>query len=230
MALSTKAAGRREKAPSLAVKAVLAAIASASFPAASALAQNPGLAPELVARMAKEKEARSACKLEICSAFAKPGAGAPIACEATKTWPHSEIIAKIVGGSYIWRYGHMQCSVKLSLDRSLIAKAVTEAKATVSFPEHAFVCVVDDKDAAKGQAFTVSVRITPVVSFEKGQAKSVQLEPVKTEGSTLASAAVTSIMTVDKASGFVSRSAAAEINSFLYERCKEDGVEIARKQ
>jgi hypothetical protein len=211
-------------------KTLLAAVAVVLLPAASTLAQKADLAPEFVARMAKEKEARRACKVEICTAFAKPGAGAPITCEATKTWPQSEITAKIVGGSYIWRYGHMQCSVKLSLDRGLIAKAATEAKTTVSFPEHAFVCNVDDKDPAKGQAFTVSVKITPVVAFEGGQAKSVQLEPVKTEGSTLASAAVTSIMTVDKASGFVSRSAAAEINSFLYERCKEDGVEIiARK-
>jgi hypothetical protein len=214
----------------LAAKAVLAAIALVLFPAASALAQKADLPPELVARMAKEKEARRACKVEICSAFAKPGPGAPITCEATKTWPQSEITAKIVGGTYIWRYGHMQCSVKLSLDRGLIAKAATEAKATVSFPEHAFVCVVDDKDASKGQAFTVSLKITPVVAFENGQAKSVSLEQVKTEGSALASAAVTSIMTVDKASGFVSRSAAAEINNFLFERCKEDGVEIARKQ
>jgi len=30
-------------------------------------------------------------------------------------------------------------------------------------------------------------------------------------------------------SGFVSRAAVAEINKFLYEKCKEEGVEIARK-
>ena len=32
---------------------------------------------------------------------------------------------------------------------------------------------------------------------------------------------------VDKVSGFVSRAAVAEINKFLYEKCKEEGVEIA---
>jgi hypothetical protein len=119
--------------------------------------------------------------------------------------------------------------VKLTLDRGAIAKAVTEAKTTVSFPEHSFICLVDDKDPTKGQAFSVSVKMTPVVTFENGQAKSVAVEPVKTEGSTVASAAVTSMMLVDKASGVISRAAAAEINSFLFDHCKDEGVEIVRK-
>lgn len=199
------------------------------FAIAGAIAQQSDVAPEIIARMAKEKEARRACKVEICTAFAKPAAGAPITCEATKTWTRQDITTRVVGGSYIWRYGHMQCSVKLTLDRGAIAKAATEAKASVSFPEHSLVCVVDDSDPTKGQAFTVSVKITPVATFEGGQAKSVALEPVKTEGSTVASAAVTSMMAVDKATGLVSRAAAAEINSFLFERCKEDGVEITHK-
>jgi len=54
----------------------------------------------------------------------------------------------------------------------------------------------------------------------------VTLEPVKTEGSSLASAAVSSLMAVDKVSGAVSRAAASEINEFLYTKCKEDGVEV----
>jgi hypothetical protein len=51
----------------------------------------------------------------------------------------------------------------------------------------------------------------------------VALEPIKTEGSTVASAAVASPITVDKVSGFFSRAAVAEINKFLHEKCKEEG-------
>jgi hypothetical protein len=227
--MPVRKAGNRGKARSLfAIGVTLTAQSALPFGIEESFAQQADVAPEIIERMAKEKEARRACKAEICSAFAKPSAGAPITCEVTKTWPRPEITAKIVGGSYIWGYGHMQCRVKLALDRGHIAKAVGEAKATVAFPEHAFTCVVDDKDPAKGQAFTVSVRITPVVGFENRQAKSVKLEPVKTEGSNLASAAVASIMAVDKASGLISRALAAEINAFLFDRCKEDGIEIAR--
>jgi hypothetical protein len=87
------------------------------------------------------------------------------------------------------------------LDRDLIAKAMADGSNSVKFPEHSFICNVDDKDATNGKAFTVTLTLTPSVAFEKGRAKSVTLDPVKTEGSTLASAAVSSLMTVDKVSG-----------------------------
>jgi hypothetical protein len=196
---------------------------------AEAAAQQPDIAPELMARMAKEKEARRACKIEICTAFAKPATGAPITCDVTQTLTQQEILARIIGGSYVWGYGHVQCNVKLSLDRSLIVKAMTEAKATIALPEHAFICDVDDKDPAKGKAFSIKVMVTPAVTFESGKPKTAALEPLKTEGSTVASAAVTSLMTVDKVSGVVSRAVLAKIDQFLFEKCKEEGVEIAHK-
>jgi hypothetical protein len=208
----------------------VALTAVAAFVAMSApVSAQSDVAPDIIARQAKEKEARRACKIDICTAFAKPVAGEPISCDVTKTWTQPEIMERIVGGSYVWRYGHTQCTVKLVLDRTLIAKAVQEAKTTVTFPEHTFICNVDDADPVKGKAFSVSVSITPAIAFENGQAQSVTLDPVKTEGSTVASAAMTSLMAVEKMSGFVSRAAAAEINSFLFSLCKEDGIEIVRK-
>ena len=202
------------------------ALPTFAFSNAQVFAQQTGVAPEILERMAKEKEARRTCKIEICTAFAKPAAGSPITCEVTKTWPQPDITSKVVGGSYVWQYGHTQCTVKLSLDRGLIAKAIAEGSTSVKFPEHSFICNIDDKDATKGKAFTVTLSFTPSITFEKGQAKSVTLEPVKTEGSSLASAAVSSLMAVDKVSGAVSRAAASEINEFLYTKCKEDGVEV----
>jgi hypothetical protein len=50
----------------------------------------------------------------------------------------------------------------------------------------------------------------------------VALEPIKTEGSIGASAAVASLTTVDMVSVFFSRAAVAEINKFLHEKCKEE--------
>jgi len=202
------------------------ALPTFAFTRAQVSAEQGGVAPEILERMAKEKEARRTCKIEICTAFAKPAAGSPITCEVTKTWPQPDITSKVVGGSYVWQYGHTQCTVKLSLDRGLIAKAIAEGSTSVKFPEHSFICNIDDKDATKGKAFTVTLSFTPSITFEKGQAKSVTLEPVKTEGSSLASAAVSSLMAVDKVSGAVSRAAASEINEFLYTKCKEDGVEV----
>ncbi len=212
-------------------RASLAALALAvsTFANLSVDAQQPGVAPEIEQRMAKEKEDRRLCKIEICRAFAQPAAGAPITCQVTKTWTQPEIVSKVVGGTYLWQYGHTQCTVKLALDRAPIAEAMADGSHLVKFPQHTFDCNVDDKDTAKGKAFTVSLSFTPVISFEKGQAKSVTLDAVKAEGSSLASAAVSSLMAVDKASGVVSRAATTEINEFLYARCKEDGVAVPSK-
>ena len=183
--------------------------------------------PEIVARMVAEKEARRACKVEICKAIAAPSHGSPITCDVTKTWLKDEILARVVGGSYVWGYGHMQCKLSLNLDRGELGKAMAGGKS--SFPEHQIVCSVDNAEAAKGQAFDMKVFITPVVSFEGGDAKTVELQNVRSEGSAVASAAVASILAVDKVSGLVSRAAASEINAFIYDKCKSDGVEIVHK-
>lgn len=214
---------------SVARRLLLSVVASAVLvPVALAEDAKPGVSGELAARMAAEKEARKACKLEICKAFATPGSGT-ITCDATKTWAKDEILGRVVAGSYVWGYGHMQCKLSLSLDKAMLGKAMSEGAAKVSFPEHKIICNVDDADATKGQAFSANVALTPVVSFEKGEAKSVELQNVKSEGSAVASAAVAAIMAADKLAGVVSSAAAKEINEFIYSKCAADGVAIAKK-
>lgn len=161
-------------------------------------------------------------------AFAKLSPGGPIACDVTKTWTREELLGRIVGSSYVWSYGHVQCSVGIKMDRTEIAKLAGGAEGKISFREHVARCNVDHKDQSLGAAFTVILSVTPVVTFLKGEATAVSIDPVKTEGSALATAAVAAIQTVDKITGFVSKTAAAEINSFLYDKCKDDGVIVAR--
>lgn len=182
---------------------------------------------DLKARLEAEKEARKACKIEICKAFAAPQSdGAPIICDVTKTWLKDEITGRITGGDWVWSYGNMQCSLKLNLNRADIAKAFGAGKGEIKLSEHIATCNVDDKDPAKGKAFSVKLSVTPAITFDKGKATAVRLEPVKTEGSAIASAAVTSMMAVDKVSGIVSRAAAGETNTFIYSKCASDGVDV----
>jgi len=186
--------------------------------------------PALEKRMANEKAARRACKIEICKAFANPQPdGDPITCTVTKTWLKHEILGRVTGGSYVYGYGHAQCTLDLNLSRAEIAKARAADKATAEFAPHEVNCNVTKKDPAEGEAFTVTVALTPKVTFEEGKATAVEIEPVKTEGSTIASAAVTSAMAADSVSGIVSGALAGEVNAFLFEKCKADGVEIAAR-
>ena len=215
---------------SVSLNAMIAVAIAISAGARPAQAQDAGagVSPELTARMAAEKDARRACKVDICKAIATPSTG-PIKCEVTKTWLKREIIARIVGGSYVWGYGNMQCTLSLDLDRAELAKTTGDGASKATFAEQKVVCKVDDADAAKGMAFEVKMSGTPAVTLEKGDAKSVDLQSVKTEGSSVASAAVSSIMAIDKVSGLISRAAATEMNDFVYVKCKADGVEITRK-
>lgn len=192
-------------------------------------AQSPAVSPELAARMAKEKEDRKSCKLEICNAFAKPSMGDPITCAVTKTWTKDEVLNRVVGGSYVWSYGSVQCSLKFNVDRSLLGKAIGDPKVEISFPPHSVTCNVEDADASKGKAFDVKIAFTPTFDFEKGEAKTARLADVKTDGSGVASAAVSSVMAVDKISGIVGKAAASELNDLIYSKCKDDGVDIPRK-
>ena len=184
------------------------------------------VAPALLERMAQEKAARKACKVQICRAFQKPSTG-QIKCDVTKTLLRQDILKRVVGGSYAWGYGHTQCRFKLAIDAAPLSQALKQDGGTVSVPQHTLTCDVDDRDPAKGRAFTVKVSVTPQVTFGKGKATAASISPVRTEGSSLASAAITSIIAVDKVTGLVSKAIAAEVNEFIYTKCSDEGVAVA---
>ena len=177
-------------------------------------------------RMAEEKEARRACKVEICKAFAERGSGAPVACSFTKTWRRTEILARIVGGSYVWGYGHVQCKADVKLDREGAGKALHDAEATVALGKHDLNCVVENKDAAKGEAFKVRVSLSPTLSFKGGKVNAVDFGSIETDGSNLASAAIKSAMALKQVSGAISGAATRETNEFLFEKCPADGIKL----
>lgn len=180
----------------------------------------------LVKRIAEEKEARRACKVELCKAFEGAAEGNPVSCSFTKTWLRSEILNRVVGGSYVWPYGHAQCTTAVKLDRAEAAKSLTEAQLSLPFGKHELNCTVEDIDPAKGEAFKVRVSLSPTVAFKGGQVESVDFGAVETDGSRVASAAITSALAIDQLSGVISRGAAKEMNDFLFEKCPADGVKL----
>jgi hypothetical protein len=177
-------------------------------------------------RLAEEKEARRACKVAICKAFAEPGSGAPVACSFTKTWRRTEILARMVGGSYIWGYGHVQCKADVKLDREGAGKALHDGQAKLALGKHDLNCSVENKDAAKGEAFKVRVSLSPALSFKSGKVSAVDFGSIETEGSKIASAAITSAMALEQVSGAISGAATREMNEFLFEKCPADGIKL----
>ncbi len=191
-----------------------------------AAAQVAGASPELTARMVKEKEDRKACKIEICKAFARPAGGAPIACAVTKTWLESEIQASFLGDRLSWPWGHAQCSTAIELDRAAIAEAASTPSATIKLKKHEIACKLDAKDPKAGTAYDLKLSIEPKVTFENGKAVKAEMGWGAIEAPILAKSAIWSATAVDANFAVIANGVVKEINSFLFDKCKEAGVEI----
>jgi len=205
------------------------------FAAASAIAlllplavqaQESGASSELTARMAKEKEDRKACKIEICKAFAAPSDGSAIGCTVTKTWLAADIQADFLGDKLTWPWGHAQCDAQIELDRKAIAEAAQQPSATLKLKKHEIACKLDHKDPKDGTAYDLKLSIEPTVSFESGKAVKANMGWGSIEAPVLAKTAIWSATAVDANFAVISSGVVKEINSFLFDKCKEAGVEI----
>ena len=193
---------------------------------AAARAEDAALTPEILARMAKEKEDRKACKTEICQAFAVPSEGAAISCAVTKTWPGSEIQAGFLRDKLTWPWGHAQCSTTIDLDRGAIKEAAQKLAATLKLKKHNITCKLDAKDPKEGTAYDLKLSIEPVVTFESGKAVKVDMGWGPIEAPILAKSAIWSATAVDANFSVISSGVVTEINNFLFDKCKDVGVEI----
>jgi len=192
----------------------------------------PAMDPKLEARLAAEKEARKACKTDICKAFAERKAGDPISCEATKTWVDEDIAAKILAGYVSWPWGHATCTAQINLERDALAKAMSGPEAKITLTKHTLKCLVDKKggEGKEADSYVLKFSIAPEISFKDGKATDVKLNWSDVDAPVLLKGAVWSATTLDKTFDVLGGQAAKHINNFIYERCKEVGVEIAEKK
>ncbi len=186
------------------------------------------LDPKLQERLASEKEARKACKAEICKALATGKADGVISCDTTKTWLDSEIGDRILLGQIGWPLGHAKCTAHVEIDRSDLVKLASSAEATVKLKPHAIKCLVDKKGGQEDEkdAYVLKISLAPEVTFKNGKAASVKLNWSDVDAPTLLQGAIWSATTLDSAFNIMSGSAVAQIDEFMFQRCKEVGVEI----
>ncbi len=187
---------------------------------------NEIVASDVLERMAKEKEDRKACKTEICKAFAQPSDGQAINCSVTKTWLVSEIQAGFLGDRIKWFWGPAQCQATIDLDREAIKKAATQGNAVLKLKKHDISCKLDSKEPKEGVLYTLKLSIEPTVTFAGGKATKVEMGWGPIEAPAIAKAAIWSATEVDANFGVISNGVVREINNFLFDKCKEVGVEV----
>ncbi len=200
-----------------AVPAVVS-VAVAADPAAttSAVLGDPDgpLTPEEKA----EKQARQACKVDICKAFhTKDASGSDIACHVIKNWRKEQLV-KLVGKLKVtWPYEGAHCNTDLSVKRGDLVKAMTEPKAEVEFVKHTVTCSI----AGEKGPTDFSFELAPKVTFENGKATKAQANWGKVDGPTLIKSALWTATAADNTVNILSGSIVQEVNDFVSKSCDE---------
>ena len=178
------------------------------------------LPPALVERMVKEKQAREACKKLICDAARlKQTAGDPITCKVLKTWPAQDLKNKILKDKLEWKFGHAQCEAEIKLDRSLVAKVLSEPKLEIKVGKHRVSCNLEQEDGK--ETHKINFTIDPVVTFENGKATKAALNWGEVDGTTLAKTALWSATAVDNTFNVLQGIVVGQINEFFGPECDE---------
>jgi hypothetical protein len=193
-----------------------AASTEPSAPASSADA----LTPEEKA----EKEARKACKIEICGVLAtKDPAGPDISCDIVKTW-RGAAITKMLGGKFDWPWGNAVCQSKLVIKREVLAKAMSEARYEVVMPSQKLSCTLDQKK--EGKPYIVDVTVAPKVTFENGKAVNASLNWGEASGPMLVYALIYAGTGLDNASKVLGPEVVRMTNEFTGKKCAEVGKDL----
>jgi len=194
----------------------MAVAAEASKPAATAdaSAAEANLTPEEKA----EKQARQACKVDLCRAFHSKAASGDIACHVIKSWRKEQLV-KLVGKLKVtWPYEGARCTTDISVKRGDLMRALTESKVEIEFQKHAVSCVIDsDKGGSKNFHF----ELTPKVQFENGKAIQAHANWGKIEAPTLIKSALWTATAADNTVNILSGTIVEEVNEFVSKKCDE---------
>jgi len=200
--------------------AALAAEEAGTEPAASAEPSPPAASAETLTPEEKaEKEARKACKIEICGVLAtKDPAGPDISCDITKTWREATI-TKMLGGQFEWPWGKAVCQSKLVVEREVLAMAMSEASYEAVMPSQKLSCTLDQKK--DGKPYTIDVSIAPKVAFENGKVVTASLNWGKASGPMLVYALIYAGTGLDNATNVLGPEVVRMVNEFTGKKCAE---------
>ncbi|MFT3733296.1 MAG: hypothetical protein QM780_18085 [Hyphomicrobium sp.] len=175
-----------------------------------------------------EKEARQACKVDICRAFhSKDATGSDIACHVIKSWRKEQLVKLVAKLKVSWPYDGAHCSIDLNIKRADLAKAISQPKAELQLAKHTVTCsIASDKSGATNFSF----ELAPKIIFENGKAVKGEADWGKIEAPTLIKSALWTATAADNTVNILSGTIADEVNTFITKRCDEVKDQWAAKQ
>ena len=213
------AATKRRNAMSTALLLFGMVMAVTSVPAVAAEADKSvdadvNLTPQELA----EKEARKACKVDICKALHAKDASGDVACHVIKSWRKEQLVKLVSKLKVTWPYDGAQCSMDLSVKRDDLARAITEPKVEIEFQKHTVTCTIASE---KKGATDFKFDLTPKVTFENGKATKAHANWGKIEAPTLIKSAMWTATAADNTVNLLSSTIVTEVNDFVSRRCDE---------
>lgn len=174
--------------------------------------------PEMEATLKKEKAARKACKVEICSALRNKAAGDDISCAIVKTVPKQDLSEQIKRTRVSWPWGHAKCEMKLKIARQLLIDTVSKPEYDADFQPHTMTCTVERE--AK-DPYTFKATVTPKISFKDGKAVKGSITWGKVEAPILAQSVLWPATALDNKIGVFNDDLVAAMNTFMTKKCDE---------
>ena len=170
--------------------------------------------------LAKEKEARKACKIEICSILrGKTIEGPDVDCQMVQTWP-KKTLDEIFGRAHIsWPWSHMHCRTEVKLKRATLVSAMTSPKYEAGFDSQTMTCELERGQGTDNFSFKVS--LAPKVTFENGKATMIQLQWGDIEAPLVAKTVLWSITGLDNKTGLLSSQFVGMTNQFVETKCDQ---------
>ena len=166
-----------------------------------------------------ERDARKACKVEICSAFhlRKPE-GPDITCNVLKTWRKEQLQKMIERAKVSWPWGPVKCVADIKLKRSDLVKAMGDKSYVAQLDTHQVNCEVDrDKEAPA----KISFAFAPKVTFEGGKATKASLNWGTIDAPALVKGAMWTATATDNTFNVLQSTLVEDINDFIGTKCVE---------
>ena len=175
--------------------------------------------PALAELLAKEKEARKACKIEICSIMlGKKAEGPDVGCPIVKTWPKDDITKLMSRTKVKWPWGNTTCKLDVKLKRAMLVSAMTEPKFEAVFEEHDLVCDVLREGEEK---YTFKIAMTPSITFENGKATKAYVTWGALEAPSVAKSVLWPATALDNKLNVLGSEVVGAINGFVEKKCSE---------
>lgn len=173
---------------------------------------------ELTPEERAEKEARKACKIEICDIIAtKEPNGPNVSCDVKKTWRATEIV-KMLGGRIDWPWGRAVCESSLLLERASLAKAMSASRAKMQLKKLTVACALHRED---GKPYVVEVELSPEVAFENGKATKATVNWGDVSAPMLIYPVLYAGTSLDNSANVLGPEVVGLVNTFATESCAE---------